>query len=169
MSAKATSEQTIAVAHLHHIARTYVAHGKDTCHAFRPHIEVSLCVGANNRLTRRAAGSMDATDLIHRHCLQAEGIFVTKVVLGSKRKLGNVVNRLDVLRLHAEFIHLPLVERNGLVASFHCCHKAFALQLSHVLAGHAFHLGIVNHMLSYIKSEKAKRFIFLPLRQHHML
>ena len=145
MHAQTAGEETVAVGHLHHVAGTDVADGQHTGHALRPHVEVVLRVDAHDGLSGGAAGGVDALDLIGGHSLKPEGIFVAQVILRGEGQLRDVVDRLDVFRLHAQLVHLSLVEGHVLVAPLHGGGETFALELAHVLAGHALHLGIVYH------------------------
>ena len=145
MGTETAGEEAVAVAYLHHIAGADITHGQHTGHTLGPHVEVVLSVGANYGLAGGAAGGVDTLYFAHRHCLQTEGIFITEVILSREGQLGHVIHTLYIVGRDTQFIHLPLIEGDLLVASLDCLAQPLALQSTHIIAAHALHLGIVNH------------------------
>ena len=142
---KATGKEAVAIGHLHHVARTYIAHGQYTCHTLRPVVKVVLCVGAHHGLSRSTRRGMYALYLAHGHCLEAIGILVAQVVLGGKGKFCYIVYGLDILWADTLLVHFLSVERHVLIAALYRGNETLALQFAHLLARHAFYFRIEYH------------------------
>ena len=142
MCAKTTCEQAIAIADLYDISLCDAASGKDACSTFCPTLYIALGIGAHDRLTGSARGCMDTSNLRHADSIEAKGIFVTKVVLGSKRQTMYIFNALDILRLDAHLIHLLTIEGHFFIARLDSISQSLGLKLGHGLTVHAFHFAI---------------------------
>ena len=84
-----------------------------------PDVDVLLGVGDHDRLAGRAAGGVQAHDLLHRAGEQAEGIGVAQVGLDRERQLGDVRQRSDRVRRQAALVHALAEERHVLVGAGH--------------------------------------------------
>ena len=99
--AEAAGEQTVAVRDVHDVAGTAAGRANRARHEQRPRVDVLRGVADDRRLARRAARCVHAHDLLARHGEHAERIVGAQIVLHRERKLREIVERAQVLRMHA--------------------------------------------------------------------
>ena len=109
--AQAAGEQAVAVAHMHHVAGSRTGRADAARHHAGPGVDVLQRVAHHRRLARGAAGGMDARAALARHGEHAERVAVAQVLLGGERKLRQVRQGLEVVRMHAGRVVLGLVDR----------------------------------------------------------
>ena len=79
---------------------------------------------------------MDARDLLRRNGEHPKWVVLSEVVLGGERKFGDVVERADVVRMHANRVELGPVVRHVLVRVTHCLSQPNELKRLEFVAGH---------------------------------
>ena len=89
---------------------------------------------------------MDADNLALGSRLQAEWIIVAKVLLGGERQLDNIIDGPDIVRRQIHFLQLVAVEGYVVINILHNLVKAFTLERAHLVATHAFFVGVPNHI-----------------------
>ncbi len=99
--AEPAGEQTVAVGDVHDVAGSAAGCSNRARHEQRPRVDVLRGVADDRRLARRAAGRVNAHDLFARHREHAERIVGAQVVLHRERKLREIVERAQVMRMHA--------------------------------------------------------------------
>ena len=67
-------------------------------HHLGPHLDVALGVADDGRLAGRAGRGVHAHDLLARHGEHPEGIVGAQVLLGGERELGEVGQRVEIVR-----------------------------------------------------------------------
>ena len=80
--AEAAGEQAVSVRHVHDVAGAAARGADRTCDQIRPGVDVLARVADHGGLARRAAGRVDAHDLLARHREHAERVVVAQVLLG---------------------------------------------------------------------------------------
>ena len=101
VSAQAAGEQAVAVGVLDHVLVRRPGAGEGARHDLGPEVDVVAVIGDDGGLSGRARGSMDADDVVERLGEQAVGIIVAEVGFLRKGKFYDVLDALDVGRLHA--------------------------------------------------------------------
>ena len=109
--AEAAGEQPVAE-RLVHLHAAPAAARVDAARAdIGPGLDVALRVADHGRLAGGAGRRMDAHDLVHRHREHAVGIIRAQVVLGGERKLAQIGELLQIVRMHAGRVERFLVVR----------------------------------------------------------
>ena len=114
MRPQPAGEQAVAVGVLDDVPLMQPAGGEAAQHDVGPDLDVLLRVGDDDGFAGRAAGGVQAHDLLHRAGEQAERIGVPQVGLARERQLGQILQRLHVLRRHPPFLH-PFAEQGDVI------------------------------------------------------
>ena len=109
MRAHATREQTVAVAHVHHVAGLGAASADAAGHHGGPGVDVLERVAHHRGLAGGAARRVDAGAVFAGHGKHAKRVAVTQVGLGGEGELGDVGQALAVIGVHARRIELGAV------------------------------------------------------------
>ena len=126
-------EEAVTVADLHHVALRRTRRRKCTCTAVLPHVDVILRIERDDAPSGRAARGMNADAVFQRSRHQPVGIGLPQVVLRQERKQVKVFQSVNVLRLHAGFVHLLPIVRHILIDALHGLHQKLALPCAQVL------------------------------------
>ena len=147
-------EQTVAVCDLTDIILIAACRGNGSGTAVLPEINVMLGIESNNALAGRTAGRVDSDAVRERLCEQPEGICLAQIGFREKRQLVQIVNRLDVLRFYAFFVHEIFVVGDVFVDMLYLLDEALILELLHVFARHCFNvrLPILCHWGSFLSN-----------------
>ena len=101
VSAKATSEQTVAVTDMNLILRSPAGGVDRPGHHQGPQVDVRLAVADHGGFASGAAGSVHPDYLLHRHGKHAEGILISQIFLGGYRQPSQVFERFNVVRVYS--------------------------------------------------------------------
>ena len=115
MQAKAAGKQSVAIGNMDEIAGISARGCQSTSAAVAPYINVVLGISYDGLLASRTAGSMDAHQILNWNSKQSIRIIIPQILFISKWKLGNVIDRLDILWLYAHFIKFFPVKRHMLI------------------------------------------------------
>jgi hypothetical protein len=92
---------------MHQVAASATGSVDRARHQRRPHIDVFPGIADDGGVSGGARGSMHANDLVARHGKHREGVVGAQIVLGGKGEFLQVVQRFQVVGMHAvgiEFI-----------------------------------------------------------------
>ncbi|MNE26790.1 hypothetical protein D3C80_1201740 [compost metagenome] len=155
VGAQAAGEQPVAVGDVHLVALAATGGADRARHHVGPGVDVVLRVADHGRLAGGAAGGVDAHDLALRHGEHAEGVVVAQVVLAGEGELGQVLQGLQVVRVHALLIKALAVQRDVLVGVLQAPAQAFQLVLAQFVDAGGFHWvkqgGIGNHVHGFTR------------------
>ncbi|MCY1302963.1 hypothetical protein D9M70_526490 [compost metagenome] len=155
MGAEAAGEQPVAVGHMHLVALA-AAGGADRAgdHA-GPGVDVVLGVGDHRGFAGGAAGGVQADDLALRHGEHAERVVVAQVALAGERELAEIVQRFQVVGVHAGLGEALPVQRHIVVGMLQAPAQAFQLVLAQLVDAGGFHRveqgGIGNHVHGFTR------------------
>ena len=130
---EAAGEEAVAVGDLHDVVRRHAGHREAAHHAVRPDGDVVRRVRDADRLAGGAGGAVVADDLAVRRRLEAGRVLVPQVGLHRERQELDVLERLDVLGLHAALVAALAEERDALVGVLHDELQAVQLQRAHLV------------------------------------
>ena len=146
MRAQAAGEQAVAVGDGEDVVAADAEGGQAAGHALAPHADVLAGVAHDGGVARRAGGGVDADDLALGRGLQAERIVVPEVLLGRVGEFHDVLDGADVIRGQVPFVELVAVEGDVVVHVLHDLVETFSLERGHLVAAHAFFIGIPDHI-----------------------
>ena len=128
-----SGKKTISVGYLADVLiRT--ARGSDCpCAAVLPEINIMLCVESDNPLAGGSGGRLDPDTFLQRLAQQAVRVRFPEVCLGQKRKLPDVINRMNIVRRYALRLHFLPVIGHMIPYMLHLLQKLFILNLTHFL------------------------------------
>ncbi|MCY1260404.1 hypothetical protein D9M70_86500 [compost metagenome] len=136
--AEAAGEQAVAVGNVHFVA-TMATSGADRArNHVGPGVDVVLGVADHGRFAGGAAGRVQAHDVVHRHGKHAVGVVVPQVGLGGEREFRQVVQGLDVVRVHAQRIEALTVQRHVVVGVVQAPAQALQLMLAQLVDAGGF-------------------------------
>ena len=115
MGTQATGEQAVAVHVVHLVAGLHTGHTEAAGHQGAPGFQVVLGVGHHGGLTGGSGRRVDAADLGHGRGERLERVGLPQEFLVRVRELGQVLEFLEVIRVHAVLVEELLVRRNVLV------------------------------------------------------
>ena len=130
---QAAGEEAVAVGDLDDVVRRHAAHREAAHHAVLPDLDVVPGVRDADRLAGRARGAVVADDLAVRRRLEAGRVFVPEVRLHRERQELDVLERLDVLGLHAALVAALAEERDAVVGVLHDELQPVQLQRAHLV------------------------------------
>ena len=136
--AHAAGEQAVSIRHLHDIVRRGVGRADRARHHFRPILQIVPRVARQNRLARRSRRPLQTHDFPARHGKQPGGIFVAQIRLLHKGQILQIVQRANVFRLNALFVHAAAIQRHIVVFAAHDVLQALQLKRAQLLSRHAF-------------------------------
>ena len=125
-------------------------HRKTSRNTFAPHVQIVPCISDDLRLACGSRRCMYSDYILHRYCEETCRIILSDVFLRHEGKLRNVLQRLDIFRLHACFVHLFSVVLHIVIYMFYCCLELLELQDAHGAAVRAFHFLVPNHFVQRI-------------------
>jgi hypothetical protein len=99
--AEPAREQAIAVSDVHDVAAPTARRTNRSRHEQCPRVDVLLRVTDDRRLARRTARRVNTHDLLARHSEHAERIVGAQVVFYGEWKLREIIQRAQVMRVHA--------------------------------------------------------------------
>src|SRR5579875_3233417 len=117
MQAQAAGKKPVAIEVLKHVVGGHAASGQGACHHFAPHLQVGARVASNHGFAGCATRSVQAYHITQGHSEEAIGIRGAEVVFDREGKARNVVERLNILWLHAALLQCLPVERHALVSA----------------------------------------------------
>ena len=138
MGAQAAGEQAIAIGNLHLVAASAACRTDGASDDIGPGVDVILGVADHGRFACGAAGGMQAHNVLRRHGEHAVGVVVAQVGLGGERQFRQVVQRLDVVRVHAQCIEALPVQRHVGVGVFQTPAQALELVLAQLVDAGGF-------------------------------
>ena len=133
MGAQPAGEEAIAIGHMRLHAGATAAGPNGAGDHIGPVFDVALRVADDCRLAGGSRGGMNAGDLVLRHGEHAEWIVVPQVGLGGERKLGEVAQILEIVRVDARRIELCPIMRHVLIGMAQGPGEALALQSGELL------------------------------------
>ncbi len=134
--AQPAREQAVAIGHVDDVARLAARGADGARHQVGPVVQVARGIADHGGLAGRAAGGMDARYALARHGEHAEGVVVAQVFLARERKLGDVGELLEIVRVHARLVEGLFIVRHILVGVADSPFQPFELQgLQFVAAG----------------------------------
>src|SRR5574343_15188 len=136
--AKAAGEHAIAVGAMDHVASAATGRTDRAGNNVGPVVDIVLGVADDDRFAGRAAGGVQAGQLIARHGEQTERVVVTQVGLGHERELGQVGQALQVVWMDAFFLAALAVRGSVVVAVAYRPLQALKLQRGNFLAAGGF-------------------------------
>ncbi|MOA12124.1 hypothetical protein D3C78_1320930 [compost metagenome] len=139
MGAQTAGEQAVTVGDLHLVATPAARRADRAGDHVGPGVDVVLRVTNHGRLASGAAGGMQAHDVVHRHGKHAIGVVVAQVVLAGEREPGQVVQRFQVVRVHAQAVEALLVQRHVVVGVVEAPAQALQLVLAQLIDAGGFH------------------------------
>ena len=146
MRAQAAGKQAVAVGDGENVVAADPEGGQAAGHALAPHADVLAGVAHDGGVARRAGGSVDADDFALGSSLQAERIVVPQVLLGRVGELHDVLDGADVIRGQVPLLEFVAVEGDVVVHVLHDLVETFSLERGHLVAAHAFFIGIPDHI-----------------------
>ncbi len=135
MQSQTAGEQPVAVGVLQDVACVQAERGQRPLDNFGPDIEIVTVVGHHDRLAGRAAGGVQADDLVHGAGEQAEGIGVAQVGLDRTRQADDVVDALDAFRPQSGLVEPRAVKFCAVVHAAHDLAKPLRLQFAKLRQG----------------------------------
>ena len=143
IEAGTAGEEAIAVADL-----TDILIGAAGCHdrsgaAFFPHVNIFLCVEGNDALAGRAGGGLDADAVLEVGAQKSVGICFTQIVFGEERKLSDIIDTLDVLRLYTFLFHQIAVVGDVVIDVFDLFDDLFVLDFENLFPRRGFDFFLV--------------------------
>ena len=145
VSAEAAGEQAVAVRDQNDVVCGDAGHGHGTGHALGPDIDILAGIERNLRFAGRAGRRLQTDALGQRYGLHAERICGAKVFIGGERKLGQVLDPVDVGRLQAHFLHFVAIVLVAVVDMFDDLAQTGALQFMQCIAIHALFGRVPDH------------------------
>ena len=109
---KPAGKQPVAVASSAPACRAAAARTHRAGHDAGPRVESRAAVADHGRLAGGAGRGMDAADLVARHREHPERIILAQVVFGGEREPWQVIECLEVVRMHAGFVEGVVVVRD---------------------------------------------------------
>ena len=109
--AQATGEQTIAIAHMHQVARSRTRSADAARHQVCPGVDVIARVTDHRGFAGGATGGMDAGALRARHGKHAIRITVAQIEFGGEGKARQIGEALAIAGVHTGRIKLGFVNR----------------------------------------------------------
>ena len=125
VTAGVLEDVALATAYHIHIARNHVG----------PRADVMLRIGHDGRMARGTTGRVDADGIIHIAANETKGIVLTKILLGGKRNLTNILRSLNRIWRNAQITEAFLIERR-LQGDSNTRFQFLYLELSELLAWH---------------------------------
>src|SRR5574343_1265516 len=138
VGAEAAGEHAIAVGDMDHVASAATGRTDRAGNNVGPVVDIVLGVADDDRFAGRAAGGVQAGQLIARHGEQTERVVVTQVGLGHERELGQVGQALQVVWMDAFFLAALAVRGSVVVAVAYRPLQALKLQRGNFLAAGGF-------------------------------
>ena len=83
-----------------------------TRHQVRPVVQVLTGIADHGGFAGGAAGGVHANHLFTRHREHAEGVVIAQILLGGERKLRQIFQLLQVIRMHARCVEDAAVMRH---------------------------------------------------------
>ena len=129
-------------------------------------LNILLRIADDRLLSRRAGGGVNAHQLLLRDGKQAVRIIVPQIGFIGKGKLYNIVDRLNILRLQADFIKFRTVEGDVLIAVFDHLFQPLGLQRAQSLPVGTLHLGLeiflrfhslINHPFTVLERRRVRQ------------
>ena len=114
MSAESASEQPVAVRDVHLHAGASTGRTNRACNETAPRRYIISCVPHDGGFTRGARGSVNSRDLLHGDGEKAKWIRLPKMRLGRAGKVRQVLERLQISRMHPGAIEFLTVD--GIIA-----------------------------------------------------
>ena len=102
MRAQAAGEQSVAIRHVHDVARACAAGPDRAGHQRRPRLDVASGIADNGWFAGRAARGVHADDFGSRHGKQAERIAIPEVLLRGERKTCEIGERAQIVRMRSD-------------------------------------------------------------------
>ena len=133
---QAAGEQPVAVGVLQDVAFVQAEGGQGPLDDFGPDIDVVAVVGHDDRLAGRAAGGVQADDLVHGTGEEAERIRVAQVGLHREGQARDVVDALDALRPQTGLVEPLAVEFRAVVHPADHGAEPLRLQFAKLRCGH---------------------------------
>ena len=147
VGAEAAGEQAVAIGNMHFVATSATRRADRAGDHVGPGVDVVLGVADDGRFAGGAAGGMQAHDVMHRHGEHAVGVVVAQVGFGGERKLRQVFQRLDVIRVHAQRIEALTVQRHVVVGVVQAPAQAIQLVLTEFVDAGGFNR--VQHWIKH--------------------
>ncbi len=86
MGTQAAGKQAVAVGVVDDVTLVGAGRNKRARHQLGPDVDILLGIADHGRFAGRAAGGMDADDLLHRRGKQAIGVGIAHILLGGERE-----------------------------------------------------------------------------------
>jgi hypothetical protein len=136
--AEAAGEQAVAVGDVHLVATPATGRADRARNHVGPGVDVVLGVADDGRFAGRAAGGVQSHHVVHRHGKHAVGVVVAQVGLGGEGEFRQVVEGLDVVRVHAQRIEALTVQRHIVVGVVQAPAQALQLMLAQLVDAGGF-------------------------------
>ena len=134
VEAEPAGEQPVAVGILHQHAGPAAGGAHAARDDVGPGLDVAPAVADHRRLSGRAGRGVDAQQLLARHRHHPERIILAQLALGRERKFAQVVERLQVVGMHAGGVESLLVVRDVFVDMRQRPFQALELQRRNLVA-----------------------------------
>ena len=122
--------------------------------AIGPNLKVMFGVGANGRHTRGTAGHVNLAHLALGHGQHAIRIGIAQILLGYKRSLLQVIERLHGIRIEARIVKRLLIKRNVLVTVDDGLLDALDLNLFDLFVGHRQDILLFGHAIPSLPNSR---------------
>ena len=142
-------KQAVAVSHGESVVASDAVSRQASGHTLAPYADILAGIAYNSGIASSAAGSVNTDNLTLRSRLKAEGIVVAQVLLGGEGQLFDVLDGLNVIGADVHLLEFVTVEGHVVIDVFYNLMEPLALQGTHLVAAHAFFIGIPNHLFIY--------------------
>ena len=116
--------------------------GQRARHHFRPRVDVVLRVAGYDGLAGRAAGALNAHNVLFRRGEQSIGERVAQIRLFHKRQVLKIVDGADIRGLYALLVHALAIERHVFIFPLHHGAQPLALKRPKPFPIHTFDVRI---------------------------
>jgi hypothetical protein len=128
VSAETAGEQTIPICDVNDVARATAGRTNRPRHEQGPGVYVLRGITDNRRLAGRAARRMHTHDFVARHSEHPEGIVGAQIVLHRERKLREIVEGAEVVRMNTRDAKALAIVRHIFVRVLHRPFQPLQLQ-----------------------------------------
>ena len=119
VKAKGPGKCAVPEGDLGHIVSRGASHAGNPGHIVQPHLQVVPCIAHHCRLSCGSRTGVKPHQILSVHGKQAHGIIISEIRFIGKGQLCQILQRLNVLRLHPCLIHLLTVRSNLLIDISH--------------------------------------------------
>ncbi len=139
MSPQTTSKQPIAIGDMRFIAGTSTGGADRTGHQIGPVIDIALGITHHGRLASGTAGGVQTHYVFHRCGEHTVRVVIAQIGFGGERQSGQIIQRLNVLRVHTCGIKALTVQRNIVVGMTDAPLQALQLVRTQFINAGMFH------------------------------